>query len=276
MNIADFLQLLLNSEYNNDAVFSVYQAFVAEFNNEVIDENVVKQFFSGIKDDKFSEFEEKLGRCLSKCRQDLKSSSSISSAYNSKLQAVDNVISNLVSMYRDTYKQKFKKPDNVSATIAQHEDSLTEIREKIASLNTSVDNATKLIDEKSFTLLINTVAILGIFVAIAFTGFGISAIFPKIDIAVSLTSDEYFIKNIFYLLSVSLICYNLLLLLFFLIFKLSRPLFISSSKDTESNENENSREVGYVKLISFTPFFWIDGILAILTIVTFIAVVVIW
>lgn len=275
MTVKDFLEKLSTIEVKIETISAVYRTFVYEFRDEVLvyDKNQVREMLQALTGENFASFGVKLGRCLSDCQEERKNLSPVADTlYAQNVAKVEKLIEGLVSLYYDVADNRTSKKDSTEATLSQHDEYLEEVKTKLKDLNTAVDNANKLIDDKIFTLLINTVAILGIFVAIAFAGFGITNIFSNLDFAKAFASRESLVKSVFFLLLTAVLSYNLLLLLVYFIYKLSRPLVIRISKDDKGSELQET----FVKTMNMTPFIWVDCIMAALTIATFIACVCIW
>ncbi len=273
MKVSDFIQKLDQSSFDSTGISAVLHCFAYDHNDSAQGDDLEKEARDSIKKisgENFSSFGTKLGMCLSECQKLLNEmgSQNSDSQYTKSLLSVKGILQKLSTIYSSVAADQYRKPDSTTSTLVQHEESLKEIKTKISELNNSVKEANSFIDDKIFTLLLNTVAILGIFVAIAFTGFGVMSIFSNIDITASLISVNAFLKNIFYLLLVTLISYNLLLLLIYFIFKLSRPLMLySHNKRSDVNEHWQDR---FKDVVNLTPFLWIDAAVCLLTVVTFI------
>ncbi len=279
MSVTEFIKSLSDAPFDDAFTVTVFRSFVSELSNSDINEQEINAFLDTLKEQKWSELDTKLDRCLQECNAELKKAEALANqSYQEKLKIAEKIINDLSQYVTKKFAKRKKPYDSVSTAIEQHDDKLAEINNKITQLDDKVDSANKTIDNKFFNLLINTVSILGIFVAIAFAGISVTSIFPTIDINTALLSEEYLLKTIFYLLLVALLCYNLLLLLIYLIFKLSRPLFVSINRDKETQQNELEilKEGQFVKTINIVPFIWIDGGLTLLTLATFISVIVIW
>lgn len=275
MTVKDFLDKLSTIEVKIETISAVYRTFVYEFKDELLvyDKNQVCEMLQAFTGESFASFGVKLGRCLSDCQEERKNLSTVADTlYAQNVAKVEKLIEGLVSLYYDVANKKTSKKDSTEATLSQHDEYLEEVKTKLKDLNTAVDNANKLIDDKIFTLLINTVAILGIFVAIAFAGFGITNIFSNLDFAKAFASRESLVKSVFFLLLTAVLSYNLLLLLVYFIYKLSRPLVIRVSKDDKGGESQET----FVKTMNLIPFIWVDCIMTALTIVAFIVCVCIW
>lgn len=272
MNVSNFVQKLNKASFEKEAISVVLHSYISSFSSEEEQfEETCKQFIESIVDDSFSAFGSKLGTCRSLCQKEIDNiGDDPEEEYLKKLKSVADILAKLNSIFSEVAGEKYKRPDNVSATVAQHENSLKEIQGKIKSLNDDVSKANKLIDDKIFSLLINTVAILGIFVAIAFTGFGVMSIFSKLDIASASQSISAFIKNVFFILLIILGAYNLLLLLIYFIFKLSRP-FPNNTGQVTDGELSTLGGLSFSRAINLTPFLIIDAILLVLALVAFIA-----
>ena len=266
MNVLDFLKQLDQADFKTNVISTLFRSFTMTYDGEELDDGVIISFLEKIPNEKFTEFGSKLGRCLADCKEEISNVGAIKDeSYVKRLTLVQSIITDITTKYNNISSQRFKKQDNVSSTIAQHTDSLKEIKGKIALLNEDVKKANGLIDDKIFSLLINTVAILGIFVAISFTGFGVMSIFSNIDIKIAIASRVSFLKSIFFVLLVTLVTYNLLLLLTFFIYKLSRPIIISIKKDRASQKNDEQ----YVQSLKMTPFVIIDVLILVFTVIFF-------
>lgn len=242
MKCIEFVKKLNDVGFTNEGIEGVCRTFISGINKENcnINKKDLNNFFDQLKEEKFSELKLKLDKCKNYCEQEQKITAILGDdEYSSKIKLAESAINQIIDNYIKKFQNKNASKNDHSYVLEQHDAKLAEINVNIASLDSKVKEATKSIDDKMFTLLINTVAILGIFVAIAFTGFGITAIFPKIDISVALQNNDNLIKIIFFFLLISVICYNLLLLLVYFIFRLSRPLYASLNKEKIENVNDD-------------------------------------
>lgn len=264
MTILEFLETLDKTNDLNDIIslFHLYtSSYVVEDIRHEQFNSQIKNFIQQIDGDKFTSFGSKLGRCSSACDDELKRAENLKIPGGRQLyESVKSIIQQVSAIYSEIADDKYKKPDYIKDAVEQHEDSLLEVKEKISKLNINVEKAQDMIDGKIFNLLINTVAILGIFVAIAFTGFSITSIFSNIKLGIALQSEEAFAKCSFFLLLVSLVAYNFLLLLIYFILKLSRPIFDKSQNNSIPGSDK------FVKAIGMTPFLWVNAFLAIFTV----------
>lgn len=280
MKELEFVEKLNIASFNKEAISFVFFSYVSNFEStEEQFEEKCKKYIESIDDNDFSAFGAKINNCLSLCQSQITNSGSKpDETYLFRLRTIEGIIGTINTIYSVVAKERFEKPDNVSSTVAQHESSLKEIKLKIESLNNDVLNATNLIDNKVFSLLINTVAILGIFVAIAFTGFSVTSFFSKLDIANASQSVPVFIRNVFFVLLIILGAYNLLALLIYFIFKLSRPFpenaQATDDKNTTGQALKNmllvSERVSFSQTVNLKPFWIIDVILLVLTLAAFV------
>lgn len=266
MTAIEFLNKLNQLDFDTKAIFTLLRSFVSQYSDEPKAKlsNDVRLFFESVAEEKFSEMRTKLNDCMTECGEELKNVRLLEDTdYFIKVKKVKDLLQYIDSIYKNVAQKKYQKPYNISSTVEQHESNLDEIKGRINDLNSDIKTANKLIDDKIFTLLINTVAILGIFVAIAFTGLGTMSIFSNIDLKTAIGSTEAFIKNVFFILLVSTMVYNLLILLVYFIFKLSRPI-AKTNDEALSNKTFN-------QTINLNRFFWVDGALALLTVAAFVA-----
>ena len=275
MRLIEFINSLNEADFTVGSIEAICRIFISDSTEEncKFNKKEFNNFFDKLKEEQFSELEWKLNKCKDYCNKEQQISEKVKVAeYSLKLKRTIDAIDKIIEVFKSKFHNKKESKTDHSYILEQHDAKLADINSSITSLNGKVREATKSIDDKMFTLLINTVAILGIFVAIAFTGFGITAIFPKIDISIALLTTENLIKTIFFLLLVSLICYNLLLLLVYFIFRLSRPLYINLRKEKDENGNDidNLTENNFVGSINLIPFLVIDGALSLLTLFAFI------
>lgn len=269
MTVLEFIEELKKIEVKIDSISALYHRFVYEFENSTAnyDKKAVYSILQRLSEEDFASLGIKLGRCFSDCQKERKILSSTNEGvYAQNLGRVEKLIEDLVSLYNEVAQSSSTKQDNTTTTILQHEEYLKEVKGKLKDLNIAINKANKLIDDKIFTLLINTVAILGIFVAIAFAGFGVTTIFSSIDFAEAFSSKENLIKSVLFLFLIALLSYNMLLILVYFIYKLSRPLIIRMTKDENGNELEES----FSGTMNLTPFLIADLAIACLTVILFI------
>ena len=270
----------LNSIDKKSEILEVLYGFINNHSGE-FEKSAIKNLVENISEEKFTSFGNKLGFCKKHCIDETdKATTDNDTDYRQKLNETEKILVEFSAVYQEIIKHKEEADtSNTSEANLQNKKVVKELnttvasyREELKDANNKIDNSVKMIDGKIFSLLINTVAILGIFVAIAFTGFGVTSIFSNIDIETSIVSTAAFLKNVYFLLMVMLASYNLLLILIYFLFKLSRPLFVNTSI-TQSNDKESilpTAKDNFKKAINLTPFLWIDGILFVLTLAMFI------
>lgn len=295
MTSLDFAKKLNSINEKGEILEAIY-AFINNV-SEQSNKEEIKFFIENISEDNFTSFGNKLGFCRNHCIEELKRvDNEKEPGYLQSLRKVEKLLFEFSTIYQDVVKRRKEAKETsgvdyavfqnaavlkeVNAKVTQFRQDLKEAKKDIKKANDSIDVSTRNIDNKIFSLLINTVAILGIFVAIAFTGFGVASIISNIDLKTALTSEEAFVKNIFFLLLVSSLLYNLLLLLVYFIFKLSRPLFkqkSSANNDTSENDTlEEEADKSFRETINLLPFYIVDGVLALLTLVSFIVCILVW
>ena len=273
----------LNSINKKSEILEAIYTFINNF-SEQYDKNEISFFIETISDDKFTSFGNKLGFCRNHCIEELKKiDNEKEQGYLQSLRKVENLLFEFSTIYQDVVTKRKEAKEakensnvnyavhqnaavlkEVNAKVSQFRQDLKEAKKDIAKANNSIDEATKNIDNKIFSVLINTVAILGIFVAIAFTGLGSMSIFSSIDLEIALQSNKAFITNIFFVLLTGTLVYNLLIVLVYFIFKLSRPL----STIKLNNDKSICTFWNDVKLL---PFIIADATLALLTVISFAA-----
>lgn len=276
----------LNSVNEKSKILEVVYAFINNFSDEYNKEKI-RTFIENISEEKFTSFGNKLGLCRIHCLEELKKTDNEKEAeYLQSLRTVEKMLFDLSSIYQNVASKKKEEketkevPKNVTDALKQNiavvNEAVTKVgqfreelkiaKKDIEKANDQIEASKKTIDDKVFSLLINTVAILGIFVAIAFAGFGVTSIFSNINFTQACMSYDKLVKAVFFLITTALLSYNLLLLLVYFIFKLSRPLIIRAQKDKDGKEFYET----FSKTINLTPFLWIDGILFLLSIGFFI------
>lgn len=235
----------------------------------------LNDIIEAITDDGFTSFGQNLGFCKNYCIEELKKDANKDDKkYSEKLTLIKNLLDQLSKIYQNiNEKRQLEKSQNNDYTIDQNKDVLREVKRQTQELKADIDKANRDIkkaneslDNKMFTLLLNTVAILGIFVAIAFAGFGITSLFSNIDFEQAFESQSNLVKTVFFLLMMATLSYNLLLMLVYFIYKLSRPLF-TRGYITDTDDKPQDRFMVTVKLPTFIV---IDAILFIVTILLFI------
>lgn len=283
MTINNFIDSINKSTY--DRIQGIMECAINDF-SKVDNYKSITTKIKGLDAKDFTVFGDKVSECIHICKAKLialqgVTDNSYLSKLNSFLVFLNELNSIIISEGNARREKQRKIADNEDKSYVKAQ-NLEVLQEQINKLNLvqksandaldQIKNIRSELDSKIFSLLINTVAILGIFVAIAFTGFGVMSIFSNINLAVSLESTAAYLKNVFYLLMVTLVSYNLLLILIYFIFKLSRPLFVKPQVDkTDDKQNEKSVEQkNFMQSVNLTPFLWIDRIMFLLTIVMFV------
>ncbi len=210
-------------------------------------------------------FGDKIGVCRNDCIDKLGKEEK-DEGYRKQVEKVKELLDTLSAKYQEN--AEVRKNENcetdAEAAVQQNTRVKHELNEKIANTQKLIREANRKIesfDNKIFSLLLNTVAILGIFVAIAFTGFGVSSFFNSINLDKAMESLNVFIKNVFFIFLALLASYNLLLILVYFVFKLSRPL---------QNHHDERFHKGFSSSINLGPFWIVDSIILVITIILFI------
>lgn len=258
---------------------SAIKALISEFINTHSSESPkeeLKNFINGLIDNEFTSFGNKLGYCRNYCiEENKKEENKDEENYLTKIGEILDLLAIISEVYQEinTQREESKKISNEVAAISQQKDVLREINNKIKEFRSEIDlakqeikNANDSFNDRVFSLLTNTVAILGIFVTIAFAGLGVTSIFSNLDFTQAFSSRENLIKSVFFLFLTAMLSYNLLLLLVYFIYKLSHPVVVT----LDSDETEKRLSPNFSQTIDLTPFLWIDGIILILTIALFI------
>ena len=265
MTLLQFAQRL-NSLTERSSLIAAIGSFVDDHSDEKVDNNKLKAYVNSIVEDDFTSFGQNLGFCKNHCLNELaKEENKDDADYYGKLTKVKQLLDELSKVYQNINDERTvaEAQSGESYTIDQQKDVLRELvfqtkqlKTEVDKANQDIDKANDSLDNKMFTLLINTVAILGIFVAIAFAGLGITSLFNALDFTTAFASKENFIRTVFFLFLVALLSYNLLLLLVYFIYKLSRPIFMDSVETKDEKNSKRFKDSIYLK-----PFFVVDGIL---------------
>ncbi len=142
-----------------------------------------------------------------------------------KLLTFKNNIHDCFTILNDLVKEKTSKQDQEdlsgkATSLKSYDEKAEEIQKRLEKLESKLEKYEGALNDRLFSLIINTVAILGIFVAVAFAGFGANTLFSQIVF----DTAEDTITNTFYLSLTALFVYNLLFLLFYCIFKIIERL----------------------------------------------------
>lgn len=158
-------------------------------------------------------------------------------------------------------------PTDFQAVFDSYDKKIEELQNKLESVSGSVHEQYNLFDSKVFQLLVNTVSILGIFVAIAFAGFGGMSLLSNITI--DMTNNFY--SSVFTLFLIALFVYNMLLLLIYFIFVILRT-FGNGNRFPFRFVNNRVAKANFTELRAwqtFKPLFIVDIVLFIMTVILF-------
>lgn len=199
---------------------------------------IIPYFEKAFENGSISEKKDRLVECI-KCL-DKKLSAINTSKHDDAIKTFCNFRDNikaLISIIDNVGSKKTpqKDEDDLSAkatSLKSYDEKVKEIQKRLEPLEKKVERYEDHLNDKLFSLIINTVAILGIFVAVAFAGFGANTLFSKIQFDAS----KNMVNNVFYLFLIALFVYNLLFLLFYCIFKIIERL---SSKENDKFRNNH-------------------------------------
>lgn len=155
-----------------------------------------------------------------------------SANFVAKLTTLKNNISKILNILEDVIRKKMlnNSDDDSSANTAtllnSYDAKVTELKDSLDHLDKKVTDQANGFNDKLFSLTLNTIAILGIFVAIAFAGFSAVSIFSELNI----DTTESLLTNTFYLFLVCLFVYNLLFLLLYFVFRIVQKVSDSERK----------------------------------------------
>lgn len=227
------------------------------------DEESVKSFLNTIDESKITDFGNKLYILSNICFTEKSSAEKYggnefatqAQTFLTNIKKIMSIYDNLLSSCNESKKKNTPKNMGSGEQGDVHR-ALVEINSLKGQINSTKDA----FEDRSLSILTNNISILGIFVAIAFAGFGVMSIFPEISISYAMESRLALIKTTFFLILTALLVYNLLLLLCYFIFKLTQAFGI-----------KQDNKFSFLGTISLKPFYWIDGVLFALTIASFIA-----
>ena len=276
MTIEEFINTLSNLSFESEDIDSFFRCFIADdLISEYEDESKRVKYKEDaiaaiwkIGDEAFTAFNTLLDDFKKRCENDIaKNKKFASKVYSCKMEYAMKIIQDLQEVYQKVKGERYpdKSNDNSKETTdEQQRKNVAELKAKIDDLYSRLEAANNLMENKTFALLVNTVSILGIFVAIAYTGFGVVSLFSSIDLGVSIKCTTAFLKNIFFLLLTALLSYNLLLLLVYFIFKLSRPISFANTIGSSIN-NKNVDQPGFKEAVNLCPFLVVDAVLLVIT-----------
>lgn len=267
----------INKVEKKSEVLEKLHMFINNHNGDY-NKDEIESFIKNISNEKFTSFGNKLGHCRRYCIEESKKTDNEKDVdYLRELNETEKILVELSSSYQIVVKSNAaNKISNSQQAYTQNSEVLKEMNGKISEArklvsgaNLKIDKFTEIVDGKIYSVLLSTIEILGIFVAITFTGLGVMSLFSNINIEAALISTGAFIKNIFYLLLVWLASYNLLLILVYFLFQLSHRAMLNSQTLKNDDEKEKKHS-SFTKLINLKLFVIIDAIVFALTITAFV------
>ena len=281
MTIKELIDLIDNSSAEKEALEQNFKKCLNDksFFNLDINPNNTKELILQIKDSKKTAFGNKLSILETICKEKEIAAQEFQAAdYITSVSKMKNILNELIEIYNAAMKSEaetlakakaVKKTglgdtSRIDKDVSALKADINRANAAISTINDEIKMQSQIFDSKVFQVLLNTVTLLGIFVAIAFAGFGTITIFTNIDIETWMTSKESFIKNTFILCITSLLAYNLLLILIYFIYKLSRPLTYMDQSEDSTKEREKTQNK-----LNLVPFLIIDIAMFILVVVLF-------
>lgn len=247
MNIATIYREVSKEE-------SILLNYVYLLNNSDVNEEEVMHYFvqKGKDNDNGIDFFHETGNSLSIILERCDSSKfksfiqgDILNKFKNSLEKILKVLDKYEKNKEESNKSDVKNEDIEDTFRSSVDKKVREMQIKFEVFDKKFEKFEQDLNTSYTSLLINNVSILGIFVAIAFTGISSIKLFSKITVNFYM----HFATSLFSLILVSFLTYNLLLMLFYFIYKINKI----NSKD---KDNENSRFVRF-----FEPFMKIDRLL---------------
>ena len=238
----DYLKFISNiPALEQDALFATVLENALNLPKAYDKSKITNHFKSAFGNGSLSTIQDRLTACLVCIDQQLEMFGQ-QQEVTDKILNLKNNINDFLNLIKEVVKEQIElqnaaaKNDEETSGKATSYQSFSEKTDEIQSRLNAIDERLhtqegKLekhegtLNDKLFSLIINTVAILGIFVAVAFAGFGANTLFSNISFEAS--GDIW--TNTFYLCLTAFLAYNLLFLLFYCIFKIIEHL---SSKIT--------------------------------------------
>lgn len=257
--VSDFLQKCMNLPTGNHFFFFIEEsvAKLKGVNFETEQKEVTHFLRQTDKAGGLNQIASGLMKCIEFCQQRKENSSEASSnadymAFGQLLLHLWNLVDFVgKSQEDDDEHQDFSDLTGMRTALESYDAKIKEFQSKLLKVDASIEKQTERIDDRTFQLLVNTVSILGIFVAIAIAGFG------GISIVNNINLSEDFIRGVFAVFLVATFAYNLLFMLLYFIVAILRGF-----------GQKEQREEDRIKL---RPFVIIDLVLLFVTVALFVA-----
>lgn len=261
----EFLQKCLDLPTGNDFSFFIDNAILGLSSVNISKEHdrICKFLELANQDGSISTIAVGIRKCLEYCIQKkekvqtAKSDPSLSSFINLLGEFAKDI--EIVLKRPDEDAQNATELGNIKTILDSYDGKLKEMQKQLSSVSDDLKEQSHAVDSKVFQLLVNTIAILGIFVAIAFAGFGGTSIISSINIDLAADLNT----GVFSIFLVALLIYNLLFLLVYFIYAILKNFYQSSRFPRRFMLNNEIR---------FWPFWAIDGVLFVITIFFYIMV----
>lgn len=227
INYIDFLKEIVDVNSNND--FYKITSYISSLPTKLEESEVKKHLEKCYENGNLGIVKERLNSILpaidcwrnAVSTGDDKKPVEKANTFESNINIILNIVDSVIKE-----KSKPKEPNaNIATYFVSYDGKIAELKEALGKLDEKIAAQSNILNDKLFSLILNTIAILGIFVAIAFAGFSAVSIFSELNIE---TTRNNLFANTFYIFLVSLLIYNLLFLLLYFIFRI-----VQKVSDTE-------------------------------------------
>lgn len=245
MTITEYIKDLAKSDYAQIDEKTVNA--ISHF-QETTNYKDITKYINELKEDELSVLGDKLSKPLRFCRTNLESKEiSLNRKLLQNTKKFKEALEEVQDIIAAEGRSRKQMQDIASIGIINTDvfkelrKNLVDSKKEIGDLRKEIKDLERENNSRIFNLLLNTIAILGIFVAIAFGGVGSLNVIEALPFDV----EQGIPTNAFYLSLGALFVYNLLFLLFYCIFKILESFDKVRFKSFSTN---------------FKAFIWIDAI----------------
>ena len=259
----DFLQKCINIPVGNKFHFfiesSIKSLASVDFASEKKD--ICKFLRQANADGNLNNIGLALVKCIDYCNE--KKESVPGSDSDADLIAFSTLLNQLYATIDEVSKQPDEEDSQqdlsdltgIQTALKSYGEKIAEFQTKLQSVDNTIEKQNDAIDSKVFQLLVNTISVLGIFVAIAIVGFGGITITNNVDFS------EDLVRGVFSCLLTSTVVYNILFMLVYFLYSILRD-FYSKAQSAEGKSTTKGHSL-------FKLFAWIDVVLIGVTIIFF-------
>lgn len=205
----------------DDVEFSIYvESIISEASNITISGEKVKSFLKSQSDEGYiTSVGDGITRCVSYCDKkaskipDIKKDSNFV-AFKKLLSDISHIVETIVN---EPNAQETSSESSIVTVMQTYENKIKELNKELDNVQKEVGRQRDVNESRMSSLITNNISILGIFVAIAFAGFGASAMFSNIPLSITATVSQ----NTFYIILVATLIYNLMFMLLWFVAYLS-------------------------------------------------------